>query len=141
MYDKSTEDLEKELLSCTLIHSFLEEHQSFMSELPISELLKECLEKKSLTRTEVIAASGLNEIYAHQIFSGKRKPSRDKLLCLCFGLGLTLDQVQEMLRDCGYATLFVKRRRDCIIMHALNHKMNLLLCNKLLTNENEELLG
>jgi len=141
MLDRTTQELEKELSSCAQLHTFLENNQENMKEQSISDILRAYMTEKGLSRTDVISASGLNDIYAHQIFSGKRKPSREKLLCICFGLGLTTDQVQILLRDCGYVPLFVKKRRDSIIMYALMHSMTLLQCNELLYEEKEDLLS
>ena len=82
----------------------------------------------------------LNEIYAHQIFSGKRNPSRDKLICLCFGLGLDVEEMQLLLRACGYSNLYVKRRRESVILYARLKGLTLLQCNELLYDEEEPLL-
>lgn len=80
-------------------------------------------------------------IEAHQILSGKRRPSRDKLLCLCFGLKLDSEQVQDLLRDCGYAVLYAKNRRDSIILFAFYRGMSLLELNEKLYEEGEALLN
>ena len=32
----------------------------------------------------------MSEVYLHQVFSGRRSPSRDRLLCLCLGLAVSL---------------------------------------------------
>jgi len=140
MYDKITQELEKELSSCAQLHAFLEKNLESMQERSVADLLRIRMEEKGLSRTEVIAASDLNDIYAHQIFSGKRTPSRDKLLCICFGLGLDAAQTQILLRECGSVPLFVKKRRDSIIMYALMHGMTLFQCNELLYEEKEPLL-
>lgn len=140
MQDRSTKDLEKELASCAQLHTFLENNKQCMKEESISEMLKKYMEEKGVSRADVIAGSGLNDIYAHQILAGKRRPSRDKLLCLCFGLGLSAEEVQNMLRDCGYVPLYVKKRRDIIILYAFIKSMSLIELNELLYEEKEDLL-
>ena len=141
MQGRNTNDLEQALASCTQLHSFLDENEASMPEQSVSELLALRMEEKGLSRTDVIAGSGLNDIYAHQIFSGKRTPSRNKLLCLCFGLRLNAEETQHLLRACGHSALYVKKRRDSIIMYALMHNMTLLQCNELLYEEKEDLLS
>lgn len=141
MQEKSTKDLEKELSSCAKLHTFLEVNQDNMKEESVHDLLKFYMEEKGVSRTDVITGSGLNDIYAHQIFAGIRRPSRDKLLCLCFGLGLSAEEVQSVLRDCGYVPLYVKKRRDSIILYALLKGMSLLELNGLLYEEKEPLLN
>ena len=62
------------------------------------------------------------------------------MLCLCFGLGATLDEAQELLRSCGYAELYPRVRRDAIITYGLLHGMDLFAVNDRLFAEDEETL-
>lgn len=73
-------------------------------------------ETKDLTKAELARRSGISEVYLHQVFAGRRNPSRDRLLCICVGLGITLDETQRMLTQGGYAQLYPRTRRDAIIM-------------------------
>lgn len=141
MQERSTKELEKELSACAEISEFLTKNQDHMHSAPVSEQLKRYMAQKGLSRGDVITRSGLNDIYAHQILSGKRRPSRDKLLCLCFGLELNTEQVQDLLRDCGYAVLYAKNRRDSIILFALFKQLSLLELNEKLYEEGEPLLS
>lgn len=141
MRDRITDELEKELSSCAQLHAFLEKNQDQMKTDTLHERLRAIMEEKGLSRTAVIGESGLNEIYAYQIFAGKRFPSRDKLLCLCFAIALAAEEVQPLLRDCGYVPLYVKKRRDSIILFALLKRMSLSEANELLYEEGEALLS
>lgn len=141
MQDRVTNELEKELSSCAQLHTFLEKNQDQMKTGTLHERLRAITEEKGLSRAAVIGESGLNEIYAYQIFAGKRVPSRDKLLCLCFALALTAEEVQPLLRDCGYVPLYVKKRRDSIILFALLKRLSLSQVNELLYEEGEALLS
>jgi len=58
-------------------------------------------ETKDLTKAELARRSGISEVYLHQVFAGRRNPSRDRLLCICVGLGITLDETQRMLTQGG----------------------------------------
>lgn len=140
MRDRITDELEKELSSCAQLHAFLEKNQEQMKNDALHQRLMAILEEKGLSRIAVINESGLNEIYAYQIFAGKRLPSRDKLLCLCFAMELTAEEAQRLLRDCGYVPLYVKKRRDSIILFALLKGMPLHKLNELLYEEGEALL-
>ena len=52
-------------------------------------------------KAELARRSGISEVYLHQVFAGRRNPSRDRLLCICVGLGITLDETQRMLTQGG----------------------------------------
>ena len=84
--------------------------------------------------------SGMSEIYLHQIFAGRRNPSRNHLLCLCYGLSASIDETQELLKLSGMAQLYPKRKRDAIIYYGLLHKLDLFEINDKLFDENEETL-
>lgn len=140
MQVRNTKDLEQDLAVCAQVEQYLDENADQMLDHSVAEYLTRLLKERGLKRTDVIEACGLNDIYAHQIFSGKRTPSRDKLLCLCFGMKLTTEETQVLLKQCGYPTLYAKKRRDSVILHALLHKRSLMQCNEELYNIGETLL-
>ena len=107
----------------------------------LSELLHLELEKSGLTRAELLRRSNLNPIYGYQILSGKRRPSRETLLCLCFGLGLCADETQNLLLHAGYAQLYIRNPRDSILFFALNNGLSLLACNQQLDVHSEASLS
>lgn len=61
-------------------------------------------------------------------------------LCLCFGLSATLEETQELLKQCGFAQLYPKDRRDAIILYGIMNGMDLFTVNDKLFVENEETL-
>ena len=110
------------------------------------EDLRKCLEerkiekKKNISKAALAKQSGMSEIYLHQIFAGRRNPSRNRLLCLCYGLDASVEETQELLRRCGKAQLYPKLKRDSIIYYGLLHKLDLFEINDKLFDENEETL-
>ena len=84
--------------------------------------------------------AGMSEIYLHQIFAGRRNPSRNRLLCLCYGVEASVEETQELLKLCGMAQLYPKLKRDAIIYYGLLHKFSLFEINDKLFDENEETL-
>ena len=82
----------------------------------------------------------MSEVYLHQVFAGRRNPSRNRLLCLCFGLSATLKETQELLKQCGFAQLYPKDRRDAIILYGILNGQDLFTVNDKLFAENEEIL-
>ena len=57
------------------------------------------------------------------MISGKRKPSRNKSLQLCFGLGLTPDEANEFLKKMGHNELYLRNEYDFILYAALFRKL------------------
>ena len=80
------------------------------------------LKEKNINKSKVIKNSELNEIYGYQILSGKRKASRDKLICICIGAGFDLDETNEILKIALFSPLFPKLKRDSIIILGIQNQ-------------------
>ena len=106
----------------------------------LSELLNHLFEEKNISKAALAKKAGMSEIYLHQIFAGRRNPSRNRLLCLCYGLEASVEETQELLKLCGMAQLYPKLKRDAIIYYGLLHKLSLFEINDKLFDENEETL-
>lgn len=141
MQAKSTSALERELSGCADLHGYLKQNASSLDVPELPELLHQALELRGLSRAELLRRSNLNPVYGYQILSGRRRPSRDSLLCLCFGLGLRADETQQLLLHAGYAQLYVRNPRDSILFYAFNSGMGLVACNQQLDAHGEAVLG
>jgi len=142
MLEKSTGELERELSGCASLEHYLTENSGcVVREKALSEALEQIMADKDLRRTEVIRKSSLNDIYVHQILAGKRRPSRNKLLCLFFGMELDVDGAQQVLKRCGYPPLYAKNKRDSIILFALQNGQSLLQVNETLFEHGEDMLS
>ena len=82
----------------------------------------------------------MSEVYLHQVFSGRRNPSRSRILCMCFGMKATVEEAQELLKQAGLAQLYPREKRDAIILYGLLHGMDLFEVNDKLFEEDEETL-
>ena len=140
MKHKNTNELQKELTSAPDLSIFLSENQENFNNSNFSERLNELFLKSGLTKATLSKRAGTSEVYLYQIFSGGRTPSRDRTLCLCFGLSATLEETQELLKNRGFAQLYVKDRRDAIIIYGLANELTLTEVNEKLFSENEATL-
>lgn len=140
MTEKSTGDLTSELMSAASIDSYIKKNQTFFFAQSISELLLELYRKSAISKAALARKSGMSEVYLHQIFAGRRTPSRDRLLCLCIGLGAALEETQRILMQASYAQLYPKIKRDAIISYGIVHGMPLQEINDKLFAENEAIL-
>ncbi|MBR6656584.1 MAG: helix-turn-helix transcriptional regulator [Oscillospiraceae bacterium] len=137
---KNTNDLKMELMASPNLDKFLSDNESNFTGESIAEVLNRTLIEKNISKATLAKQSGISEVYLHQIFSGRRKPSRNRLLCLCYGLETTLEETQELLKLCGVAQLYSANRRDAILIFGIIHKINLFEINDILFSEDEETL-
>ena len=140
MQEKTTGALEQELSSCATFRDFVRDHPDIDRPMALHEQLELALKTSGMRRAEVLQRSGLNTIYGYRVLSGKRRPSRDVLLCLCLGLRMQPEQVQTLLKSTGYAPLYVKNRRDSAIYYALSHGQDAVTLNQMLFDLEEATL-
>lgn len=138
-FDKTTDELFKQLQNETNIEEYLSDCDGELMDLTVAEYLEEMLKKYNLEKSEVINKSKLNQIYGYQIFSGvKSSPSRDKLLQIVFGMGLELKEAQRLLKIAGVNELYPRGKRDSIIIFAINKRFTIIQCDDLLYDMGEK---
>ena len=140
MNEKNTDTLQQELMSTNNLDRFLTENDASFRDVPLLEAIQRIFDEKGMSKAQLAKQSGISEVYLHQLFSGRRFPSRSRLLCLCFGLGATVDEAQSLLQQARHAPLYSRDRRDAIIIFALSHHMTLFEVNDKLFTENLDTL-
>ena len=69
---------------------FLSENNENFRDTPLQLTLQRLYTTTGLSKAALAKQSGISEVYLHQLFSGCRFPSRNRLLCVCFGLGASV---------------------------------------------------
>ena len=123
-------DVKDELDKADDLGKFLRENADNMLDIPLSEYLNHMLYEKDLRVADVVRDSGLSKSYVHQIFNGERKPSREKLLPVAFGLHLNEVETQRMLRLAGHNELHARIRRDSAILFCIKNGYDLSRTDK-----------
>lgn len=116
----STATVKHKLDKADNIDDFLRENENNMLDIPLKEYLDYLLYEKGLRVADVVRESGLSKSYVHQIFNGEKKPSREKLLPITFGLHLDETETQRVLRLGGCNELSARIKRDAIILYCIN---------------------
>ena len=137
---KNTDDLRQELMESPDLDQFLTDNQEDFDGGRIGEMLNALFQKHRISKAALARLSGMSEVYLHQVFSGKRNPSRSRLICMCIGMQATLEETQELLKLCGCAQLYPKNKRDAIILFGITHGKDLFEINDILFEEEEETL-
>lgn len=142
MNHKTTTELLKELQGFKTFEEYENANKNYMISKSLSEYLRELIEEKKLIKAEVIKKAQLNENYAYQLLSGlKSNPKRDKLICLCIGMELSVDETNSILKIAGLSPLYPRIKRDSIIILAINNNESVVKLNEKLFEQNEETLN
>ena len=140
MNEKNTDTLQQELMSTNNLDRFLTENDASFRDVPLQEAIQRIFDEKGMSKAQLAKQSGISEVYLHQLFSGRRFPSRSRLLCLCFGLGATVDEAQSLLQQARHAPLYSRDRRDAIVIFGLSHGISLDEINDKLYAEDADTL-
>ena len=95
MKEKKTGDLCQELMEQPNLDSYLSGNETYFQNENPAAFLAALYDKIKISKAELARRAGMSEVYLHQVFAGRRNPSRDRLLCLCVGMELTLEETQE----------------------------------------------
>ena len=140
MDNKSTDDLKQELMSDPDIDSYIRKNESCFVSRSVTELLTEFYERRNMTKSQLARKSNMSEVYLHQVFAGRRKPSRNKILCMCIGMELSIEDTQWLLKEAAHAQLYPRIRREAIIYHGIVHHTPLDEINDKLFEADEKAL-
>lgn len=138
---KSTEMLINELKTTDKIESFVTENAEEIHELSLSEYLRELLKTYGYDKSEVFKRAGMSDTnYGYELFrNDSKKASRDKLIRLCIGFPLSVEETQKVLKYGKVRPLYPRDERDAYILFGLNKKYSLDEINDLLYEHNLEL--
>lgn len=136
--NKNTNDLKQEIAKSEDLSQFLRKNEGNFLNTDIPTALSALQAKKKIPKATIAKRAFISEVYLHQIFSGRRKPSRDKLLCICIGMDATLDDIQTLLHQCGFSQLYAHNKRDAILMYGILHQLPLEEINDTLFQEEVE---
>lgn len=141
MMSKITGDLLAELSQSGDLTKYLSDNQTETISGEIGGLIDKIRQANRLTKAELARKAGISEFYLYQILKGSRKPSRDTLLAICLGLGCTEEQTGELLKRGAYSPLYVRIRRDAIILYGIMHDWDVLKVNDMLYEQGEQAIG
>lgn len=136
-----TSTLMRKLHKTKKIDSFLLEQEAQFEHETFQEYLKKHCAAKNTIAEHVIGRAQIDRTYGHQLFNGTRKPSRDKVIQLAFGLGLDVEETQQLLRAASKSALYPRVRRDAVMIYALKEHWSMTDVQEALDQYQLTLLG
>lgn len=128
----TTNTLLKKIVNGKSLQRVLDSEAESFAEIPLSEYLRRLCEERDLVPEQVIKKAQIDRTYGHQLFNGTRNPSRDKLIQLAMGFGLSLEETQTLLKKAGKSMLYPKLKRDAACIYGISHGMNVMELQELL---------
>lgn len=120
---KDTDTLYNEIQNASSIDEFLAENAEHLSDFSFTEYLHLLLAEKGLTIAEVQRRGSMTN-YVYELFNGRKTPSRNSVLQLCYGFALNTDEAQKLLRVAKTGALYARDRRDSVLLFGLKEGLN-----------------
>lgn len=95
-------------------------------------IINAILLERDMSIADLQRKSCVARTYIYQIMDGTRNPGRDKTICISLALELGINEATRLLKLTNNAILYPKNRRDAIIIYAINNKLTVADCNRLL---------
>ena len=137
----STEELLALLFKTPNLSCFLDGRSSDITLPSFPEYISSLCAARQEVPEHIIQKSGLEKSFGHQLFNGRRTPSRDTVLQLAFGFSLSVPEAQELLRVARKSPLYPRVKRDAAILYCLYHGFSFVDSQIILHDLDLPLLG
>ena len=141
MSEITTSGLLSRLLKTQNIGRFVKQYEEEMNPPVFSEYISNLCVAKNIKPSEAIRNADIERVYGSQLFRGIRKPSRDKTIQLCFGLELTIEESQSLLKAAEKNALYPKIKRDAVVIYCLQRQMRFYQAQDILAELKLPVLG
>ena len=121
----STDELLKILFKEPSVERYFEQTKSETAP-SFAEYLTAWCRRLGEVPERVILRANLEKSFGHQLFSGRRRPSRDTVIQLAFALGADVEETQRFLTIARKSRLYPRVRRDAVILHCLQNRRSLV---------------
>ena len=118
------------------LKSFYERNEEELQHPDAVKYLELLFEKHKIKKADVILNTGLERTFAYHLLAGRKTFTRDKLLIFAIAAQLTIEEAQTLLKYAGEGKLYARDARDGMVIHALNHKLDIWKTNEMLREMN-----
>ncbi|MCR5232628.1 MAG: hypothetical protein K6E53_01785 [Lachnospiraceae bacterium] len=144
MYNKKTNELEKKLESVhpSGIKDFVadNEEELMTGNRDFMNYINELIRQKKLFKRDVFLDADISLGYGSKLLTGEKNTrSRDVILKICYAAGFNLEETQRALKLYPMDILYVRNKRDALIMACFNNRPgDIFDLNNVLESNGEE---
>ncbi len=129
------------LLQSPDLEGFIESYTDEMEIPTFNVYINNLCESTGQVPEQIIKRAAIERTYGHQLFNGRRKPSREKVIQLAFGLHLDVNGTQKLLQIAQKNSLYPKIKRDAAILFCIHNQKDIFETQALLESLGLTLLG
>lgn len=138
---KKTDELASEIKHTNDIGEYIRENIGEFNDKMFLRTLRDHYARRDLKQEALADRSMLSHTYVNNILNGAKRPGRDTVIKLAFGLGLTIDETNRLLKLAGHGDLYARLERDAVLLYCLNKGFGIIEANQLLEQQNQAVLA
>lgn len=122
---KNTEELVNELEQVKTtkeFEAFLKRNDVEMHRESFGDIILRLCAKYEITPSALQTQIAISKSQFYSLVNGTRKPSKESVVKIAFGLKVTPDEINELLRAAGFHSLEPRDREDAILLFGIEHK-------------------
>lgn len=136
-----TSTLFRRLLKADDIKDFIVKNEADLQLSAFHDYIEQLRNERGKKKSDIANSAAIEKAFCNQLFNGTRKPSRDKVIQLAFGLGLDLEGTQKMLQIAQKSPLYPRIKRDAAIIYCIDRFFNIDETQGLLHDLGLQILG
>jgi len=137
----STSSLLQRLFKTNHLGRFIRHYEKQLDSVTFSEYINQLCAYRGVAPAQIIKKSNIERTFGHQLFNGRRTPSRDKVIQLAFGFEMDYDETQALLKTACKSPLYPKVKRDAVVIYALKRGFGIMEVQATLDELSLPLLG
>lgn len=129
------------LFKTSSITQFIQKNANEMQLPTFGEYIVSLCKKQGKVAEHIIKRGDIERSFGHQLFKGRKKPSRDTVIQLAFGFEADLETAQELLKHAGMSALYPRIKRDAVIIYCLHNNFSITETQNILYELKIPLIG
>ena len=98
------------------LDQYIRQYTDSETELSVSDYMTDIILRKGLRKKAVISRSGVSENLGYKLLNGNKTPTdRDKIIGLCIGAGMTVEETNRALVMARLGPLYCRSARDAVL--------------------------
>ncbi|MBQ9023551.1 MAG: hypothetical protein IJ108_06520 [Eubacterium sp.] len=98
------------------LDQYIRQYTDSETELSVSDYMTDIILRKGLRKKAVISRSGVSENLGYKLLNGtKTTTDRDKIIGLCIGAGMTVEETNRALVMARLGPLYCRSARDAVL--------------------------
>ncbi len=94
------------------------------SDRPFTDYIRERMRIKGISQKDMLIAAGIPDKYGRKLISGESHTTeRDKIIRICLGAHLDLEETQKALKLYGMSPLYARIPRDAVLIAAIGNRI------------------